>query len=360
MRYRHGLVLGKFYPLHVGHLALVRAALRACDRVTVEVLTSGAESVPGEVRVGWIREEVPQARVVTAVDDAPVDYGCPEAWSAHLAVIEGLLDAPVDAVFTSDAYGAELSRRLGATWERVDAGRVATPVAARAVRADPAGHWWALPPAVRAWFVRRVVVCGAESTGTTTLAADLAAHFGLEPVLEYGREWTAVRPGGPAAPWHTAEFDLVAAEQARQEDDAARRAPVPLLVCDTDPLVTALFHERYVGAPSPSVRALADARVPDLYLLTGDEIPFVQDGMRDGEHIRPAMQARFREVLAQRRSAVGVPWHELRGSRAARLAAAVRLVEPLLATPRPMAEPLPERGAGPIAVPVDRPGAATL
>ncbi|KRD41599.1 cytidyltransferase [Cellulomonas sp. Root930] len=339
----HGLVIGKFYPPHAGHLALVRAALARCDRVTVQVLGSSQESLTPELRASWLRAELPGAHVVAALDDAPVDYASPHAWDAHVAVIRGLLDAPVDVVLTSDSYGAELAQRLGATWVQVDPGRRSTPVSGSAVRADPARYWWALPAAVRAWFVRRVVVLGAESTGTTTLAEDLTAHFGLPTVAEFGREWSEVRPGGLAAPWHTAEFDLVAREQARREDDAAAASPVPLLVCDTDVLATTVWHERYVGRPSPSVTALAAQRVPDLYLLTGDEIPFVQDGMRDGEHLRHTMQDRFRDALA----AQPAPWVELRGSRAERLERAIALVDPLLATPRPLAEPLEQRHGDP-------------
>lgn len=343
-RYAHGLVIGKFYPLHAGHLNLVRTGLARCERLTVQVLGSSRESVPVETRAAWLRAELPGAHVVTAVDDTPVDYADPRAWDAHVALMRSLLDAPVDAVLTSDAYGVELARRLGADWLRVDPGRVAVPVSGRAVRADPGRHWWALPAPVRAWFARRVVVLGAESTGTTTLAADLAHHHGLEPVPEFGREWSVERPGGPDAPWHTAEFDLVAREQARREDVAAATTPLPLVVGDTDVLATTLWHERYTGARSPSVEALAAGRVPDLYLLTGDEIPFVQDGLRDGEHVRHAMQDRFREVLAEQAQAGGAPWHELRGTRAERLEAAVALVAPLLAEPRPMADPLPQRG----------------
>lgn len=335
----HGLVIGKFYPPHAGHLALVRSALARCDRVTVLVLGSSPESIPAELRARWLRDELPGAHVVAGLDDEPVDYASETAWRAHTAIIEDLLDAPVDALFSSDDYGEELARRLGARWVQIDPTRSGTPVSARAVRADPAAYWWALPAAVRAWFVRRVVVIGAESTGTTTLAEGLTAHLGLPTVPEFGREWSQVRPGGFEAPWHPAEFDLIAREQARLEDDAAARTPVPLLVCDTDVLATAVWHERYVGGPSPSVEALAAARVPDLYLLTGDEIPFVQDGLRDGEHLRHAMQDRFREVLA----AQGAPWVELRGAPDERLAQALALVEPLRDRPRWVAEPLEQR-----------------
>jgi HTH-type transcriptional repressor of NAD biosynthesis genes len=92
-------------------------------------------------------------------------------------------------------------------------------------------------------------------------------------------------------------------------------------------LATALWHERYVGEPAPRNLERAAAHQPALYVLTGDEIPFVQDGMRDGEHIRHDMQQRFREVLA----AQPVPWVEVRGSVQERVVA----VLPLIAVLRP-------------------------
>lgn len=339
-RFRHGLVLGKFYPLHAGHEHLVRSALRACDRVTAQVLAASVESVPLEVRMGWMREQHPGARVVGAIDDAPVDYSSDAAWDAHMAVIEGLLDAPVDAVFTSDAYGAELARRLGVTWVRVDPGRVVNPVSGTAVRADVAGHWAELAPAVRAWLAPRVVVLGAESTGSTTLAAALAERLGTAWVPEYGREHSIVREGGLGAPWRSDEFDLIADRQIAMEDAALRAVPVPVLVCDTDILATALWHERYVGAPAPRLLARAAAHPPALYVLTGDEIPFAQDGMRDGEHIRHAMQDRFRAVLASG----AVPWIEVRGSVAERVAASIPPIEAVVQERLRFSPPLPQRG----------------
>ncbi len=331
-----GLVLGKFYPFHAGHQNLIRAASARCERVIVQVLASSVESIPVAVRADWIRAEHPEVDVVEGHDDAPIDYADPAVWDLHMKVIENLLDQPVDAVFTSDDYGEELARRLGARWFHVDPGRVAMPISGTAIRADVAGHWWALPASVRSWFARRVVVLGAESTGSTTLAEALAAHYRVPWVPEYGREWSAVRPGGLAEPWHSAEFDLIAVEHRRQEIEALRRTPAPLVISDTDVLATTIWHERYVGTRSPSVEALAKTWRPDLYVLTGDEIPFVQDGQRDGEHLRHAMQDRFREVLAE----AGVGWIEVRGTPAERLRTAVAEIDPLLAAGWNLADPL--------------------
>jgi HTH-type transcriptional regulator, transcriptional repressor of NAD biosynthesis genes len=328
--FRHGLVLGKFYPLHAGHSHLIRTALSRCAEVTVELLGASAESISLSTREEWLREEHPTARVVAAVDDAPVDFGSPAAWDEHMVVIESLLPSTVDAVFAGDPYGAELARRLGARFVPVD--RAGLAVSGTAVRADLAGSWWALAPSVRASLVTRVVVLGAESTGSTTLAAALATAYGTSWVPEYGRAYSEVR--GLTEPWRGDEFDLVADRQVAAEQRAARRAPTPLLVCDTDVLATALWHERYVGTGAP--RLLDRVEPPGLYVLSGDEIPFVQDGMRDGEHIRTSMQQRFRDVLA----AQPVPWLEVRGSVPQRVAAARPAIDRALAAAARFTPPL--------------------
>lgn len=133
-----------------------------------------------------------------------------------------------------------------------------------------------------------------------------------------------------------AEFGLVAFEHRRQERDAMRTAPIPVIVSDTDVLATTIWHERYLGHASPSVVRMAAAGKPDLYVLTGDESPFVQDGLRDGEHLRHAMQQRFRDVLAEQ----DVPWLEVRGPAAVRLADTVARVERLLRRGWDLAPPL--------------------
>ncbi|GAA4167708.1 AAA family ATPase [Gryllotalpicola koreensis] len=339
--FAHGLVLGKFYPFHSGHQALIRQALRECEQVTVEVLGASVETIPLEVRADWVREEHPTARVVAAMDDAPVDFASAAAWDAHMPVIEELLEGPVDAVFTSDEYGAELARRLGARWRRVDAGRVGNPISGTAVRRDVAAHWHELPAPVRAWFTRRIVVLGAESTGSTTLAEALADALGTVWVPEYGREHSVTRDGGLDAPWRSDEFDLILDRQIALEAAAARRAPRPELVCDTDALATVLWHERYVGEAPQRMWDRAMRHPPLAYLLTGDEIPFVQDGTRDGEHLRHAMQQRFRAVLA----AQPVPWLEVRGTVAERLAQALAFAAEQLAGALAVGPSLEELGA---------------
>ncbi len=363
--FAHGLVIGKFYPPHAGHDFLVRSAATFSRLATVLVLGSSVESLSIDERVAWLRATHAHrgnVRVAGALDDVRIDYADDQVWDAHLSIVEhalrhldgdgrGTPAGAVDAVFTSEPYGAELARRLGAADVRLDEARDLMPVSGTAVRQDTVGRFAELAPAVRAGLARRVVVVGAESTGTTTLARDLAGALrarggpfaGTRWVPEYGREYSMAKLAaargaavlaGAAPPdlgdlrWETAEFEAIAAEQVAWEDEAAR-AGGQVVVCDTDAVATLVWHERYVGPPSDALRRTA-AAMPRraLYLLTGDAgVPFDDDGLRDGEQLRAAMTARFRSVLAT----CGVPAVEVAGDRQERLQCALQAVDELLA-----------------------------
>lgn len=348
----HGLVVGKFYPPHAGHHHLIREAAVASGRLTVVVAPSRRESIPLAERCAWLRAEHPGVAVVGIYDDNPIDYDDPRVWDAHVAVFrEALAGANVDTVFSSEAYGPELARRFGAAHVAVDPRRLTHPVSGTAIRTDPVAHWSALGAGARAWFTRRVVVVGAESTGTTTMARALAEHYAARGgvwaptrwVPEYGRELTVaklrvLRSYRPAATvfdvtWTRQDFVDVATTQNAMEDGAALVGS-PVLVADTDAFATAVWEERYLGNASPEVEALA--RRPALYLLTTEDgIPFDDDGLRDGEKIRSWMTGRLRERLAE----VGVPTIELGGPHGDRLAAAVAAVDALLARGWDLADP---------------------
>lgn len=323
-RFRHGLTIGKFYPPHLGHHHLIATAQSQCEQVSVLVCWKPEQSVPVEVRVACLREEHPGAEVIAVPDTLPDDDT--PGWAAYTLQLLGHGRAP-DAVFTSEDYGDGYARALGATHVMVDRQRTTVPCSGTMIRARPLAHLEWLAPAMRAYYVRRVCVVGAESTGTTTLATALAAHYQTLWVPEYGREYCEKKyVAGWDVPWESAEFAHIAREQGRREDLAARRAN-RLLVCDTDALATGLWHQRYLQRRSPEVEAVVHARRYDLYLLTGDEIPFIQDGLRDGEQIRHWMH----ELFVAELTATDRPWVLVRGNPEARLAQAVTRVDALLA-----------------------------
>ena len=377
---RHGLIVGKFYPPHTGHLFLITQAALACDEVTVLAMAARRETVPLADRVAWLRASTagygrhagPHGQAgrcdcrglglapvtVRGVPcDAPVDYGDDRVWDAQVAVMRAAVAAggrpPVDAVFSSEPYGAELARRFGAAHVAVDPERARVPVSATRIRGALHENWNWLVPAARGGLAVRVVVLGAESTGTTTVAGLLAEHYrgrggafaGTPSVPQYGRDYTvlkwdaaraAARDAGEAEPaldevsWSAADFDVVGREQTRLEE-AAAAGGAPLVVCDTDAFATSVWERRYLGAMArgPQPWATSDLPAHDLYLLTSHEgVPWHDDGLREGDlAVRAAMTDWFAAAL----TSAGHSWVLLAGTLEERLRLAVRAVDLALA-----------------------------
>ena len=87
------------------------------------------------------------------------------------------------------------------------------------------------------------------------------------------------------------------ARRQQPDEDRAARVSGPVLVCDTDALATCVWQERYMGRSTGAVERRRRRGSYALEVLTSDDIPFVQDGLRDGEHVRAWMTQRFRERL---------------------------------------------------------------
>lgn len=191
----------------------------------------------------------------------------------------------------------------------------------------------------------RIVLVGAESTGKTTLAQDLVAHYRslggafalTEWVPEYGREYTellvarqgVVAEDGEAASaeWTAADFAVIAAEQQRLED-AAAASGAPLVIADTDALATQVWERRYLGEGSHAALDAVPVLPPRALYLLADwrDVPFEQDGIRDGEHVREQMTEWFVDELRKRDE----PWALISGDREHRLATSIRLIDEAL------------------------------
>ena len=118
----------------------------------------------------------------------------------------------------------------------------------------------------------RVCFHGAESTGKSALAQKLGDELGCPVVPEYGRTY---------AETHGIDFamaDLL--EIARQQDRLMREAAAsdpPLLLLDTDPLMTAAWAEMLFGEVPEALLGYPKA---ELYLLFAPDVPWVPDGTR--------------------------------------------------------------------------------
>jgi HTH-type transcriptional repressor of NAD biosynthesis genes len=320
-RWQHGLVIGKLRPPHAGHSFLIRTALEQVERLTIIVCADLTDTIPADLRAGWLRETFPTVDV-RVYGTSHYDDHDSQLW-ANLT--RAWLGRAPDVVFTSEAYGETYARALGCEHVCVDRERTMVPISARQILAAPLAHLDFLEPCVRAYFVVRVALVGAESTGKTTLARQLAAHYLTVWVPEYGRLYTEVMPSPDGIAWATPDFLHIAEAQAQMEDMLARHAN-RVLICDTDPFTTWLWHERYVRAEVPALRAIAARRRYHLTVLTADDIDWEDDGTRDRPEERTWFQKRFREEL----QAFGRPFVLVEGSPERRFATATAAIDGLL------------------------------
>lgn len=315
-----GLVIGKFYPPHAGHDLLIDTARAHCDSLTVLVCAKPAQTIPGIVRGAWLREA--HLDVDVRVIEDRLDDDDTAAWAAE--TLRHLGRAP-DVVFTSEAYGVPYSALMGARHVAVDPHRTLLPISATAIRADPRGNARFLRPAVQAYYVPRVVLAGAESSGKSTLARALAERLGVPRVDEYGREYTLAkyRDAMLTGDWRPEEFVHIAREQERREDAAGRTNP-GCIIADTDAFVTTIWYERYLGA-GPAPEGWPPDRAQRRTYLVSDPhgVPFEQDGIRDGEAVRAWMHRRTIDALTAR----GAEFFVLRGSYEERLTLAASVAE---------------------------------
>jgi HTH-type transcriptional repressor of NAD biosynthesis genes len=319
---RVGLAVGKFDPPHLGHSLVIDVALGNVERLLVFVRTYAGEHTPASLRLAWLREIHPDVEFIGVDDDPSIHPDDREAQAKRARMyLDGVQP---DMVFSSEPDDEWFANSLGARHYSVDRDLQLVPVTGSMVRRAPLEHLKWLPPCVRADFVKRVGVVGSESTGKTTLCMNLAARYQTAWVPEYGREYTYGKlQHGRLGHWITEEYYHIAREQQRREDEAARNAN-KVLICDTDTLSTAIWHDLYREGMPPQW-PVPPSKI-DLYLLPYPDVTYVADEIRDAEHKRYWMFERFQAEIAK----LGTPLIILEGSFAEREAQAARAIDDLV------------------------------
>jgi NadR type nicotinamide-nucleotide adenylyltransferase len=147
-----GLIIGKFMPPHKGHQYLVEYARARVGDLIILVLSRSEDPIPGELRFGWLRTLFPYARVAHLRHELPTDYQRIEVWERWIALIRQACPEGPDQVFSSEFYGEELARRLGAKHVSVDPGRAVVPVSASLIREHPQKYKPYIPGCVWPYF----------------------------------------------------------------------------------------------------------------------------------------------------------------------------------------------------------------
>ena len=174
-----------------------------------------------------------------------------------------------------------------------------------------------------------IAILGAESTGKTTLACDLAKALAADGrnvgvVAEYLREFCDREGRTPRED----EQQRIADEQTRRIDRAV--GDRDFVVADTTALQIAVYSHLVFADESLYSSAQAAHHRCDLTLLTALDLPWEPDGLqRDGAHVREPVDALLRRALQR----TGIPYSVISGQGAQRLDAALAAARHAIGNP---------------------------
>lgn len=287
-----GFYGGKFSPPHMGHIATAVQAAASVDWLYVVVCESEEweranlyqdAKIPyptGRLRERWLREtlkDIPNITVCTI--DHPATNNPAEDWEIGAERIKEAIGESITHVFYNEPEYTPDMQRLhpGAELVMLDPQRTSVPISATMIRTEGAlKHWDNLPAAVRAHYVKRVVILGTESCGKSTLTKQLATLYNTNYVEEYGRTLLE----GKNDPYTIPEDYPVIAMQHFLNVEAACKTANRVLFVDTEANVTQNFSKMYEGFHQDVVGEIAKLQKFDLGLFLTPEVAWVDDGTR--------------------------------------------------------------------------------
>ncbi len=165
---------------------------------------------------------------------------------------------------------------------------------------------------------RLICLIGAECTGKSTLAQQLAAQTGGQVVPELLRDWCVRHGRTPRGDEQAAlmQAQIDAENQALALIDQGQGA---MLFCECGPLLTAVYSQFYFADNSLLAAAHLHHQSYAMTLWLQPDLPWVADGLqRDGLAVQAAVQHLLGQQLAMHTPVVRVS-----GVGAARLQAAM-------------------------------------
>jgi NadR type nicotinamide-nucleotide adenylyltransferase len=171
----------------------------------------------------------------------------------------------------------------------------------------------------------KIVLFGPESTGKTTLAQMLAAHYNTGWVPEYMREYLQIKWDEEQKACEPHDLLPIAKGQMALENEAATTHQ-ELLFCDTNLLELVVYSRAYYDETvEPALLKHALKAQYDLYFLTYIDVPWVEDDLRDRPKDRDQMFARFKKALDEH----DLPYRILEGDLQQRFETAVKIIDQL-------------------------------
>ena len=168
--------------------------------------------------------------------------------------------------------------------------------------------------------MKKIVVIGPESTGKSTLCAQLAEHYKTAWCPEFAREYLK-ETGGK---YSFADLLNVAHGQLELEDTMQLQAN-DLYFIDTDMYVMKVWCEVVFEQCHTWILKQIAKRQYDLFLLCDVDLPWVKDELREYPDLefRKKLFGMYRDLLINQKT----KWVEISGADAQRLQMAVSIID---------------------------------
>ncbi len=293
---KRGLVIGKFMPVHQGHIALIHFAATQCDELIVSMSYTPHDPIDGELRFSWMQEIFlahPAIKLYSIEDNFDdVTLALPERtrqWAERMRQVY----PPIDILFSSEEYGLPFAENMSAAHCSFDLERTTIPVSATRIRTHPFRYWEFIPEVVRPYFVKKICFYGSESTGKSTMAKRMATIYQTAFVPEVARELITSND------FTLKDILRIGHAQTKRVIDMARTAN-KILFCDTDVITTQIYSKHYLNEVPAELLELEKVIQYDQYFLFDIDVPWVADDLRDLGHQRTEMYEVFKHALEER------------------------------------------------------------
>lgn len=295
-----GVIIGKFLPIHNGHLYLINKSATQVDKLYVIVdehpesdrkkcEEAGIKYPDLLTRTKWmtsIYKDTPHIEVVAMSEEGIPTY--PDGWQAWSDKVRETVGEPFTHIFTSDAEYKDGYAKYFPEVTAVfyDNDRKSTNgISATKVRNNIYKYWASMPSVVRSFFTKKYVIVGAESVGKTTLVKAMAKIFNTSWAEEYGRTFCEKELGK----WYDknqfiltdkGDYETIVTRQEAYNAHAIYTANKFALI-DTDAIYTQFFYETQFKNKSQLVEDYIKKQKEDFtYIYLSNEVDFVDDGMR--------------------------------------------------------------------------------
>lgn len=175
------------------------------------------------------------------------------------------------------------------------------------------------------------MIIGPESTGKSTLCAQLAVHYGSGWCPEYAREYLLAN--GPGYNYNNlleiakGQINLEDQFVAAMQELKIKGRQLPLFI-DTNMYVMKVWCEFVFGKCHRFILDEIVKRKYDLYLLCDTDLPWTEDTLREYPDIesRRKLFAIYKDILINQ----STPWKVVQGTEEERLKLAISVVDGFL------------------------------